>query len=51
MMAMGAAGVLPPDTAAVGAELAPREAKVTLRFTGGETQVGPLPIGRAPKLY
>jgi hypothetical protein len=51
MMALGAAGVLPQDTAAVGAGIAPKEAKVTLRFDDGETQVGPLPIGRAPKLY
>ena len=51
MMALGAAGVLPQDTAETGAGLAPKQAKVTLRFTGGETQVGPLPIGRAPKLY
>jgi hypothetical protein len=51
MMALGAAGVLPPETAAVGAGLAPRQAKFALRFRDGQTLVGPLPIGKAPRLY
>ncbi|HET9161030.1 MAG TPA: DUF2125 domain-containing protein, partial [Caulobacteraceae bacterium] len=51
MMALGATGVLPPDTAAVGAGLAPREAHVALKFRAGETMVGPISIGKAPRLY
>jgi hypothetical protein len=51
MMALGAAGVLPPDTAAVGAGLAPRQAHVALKFRAGETMVGPISIGKAPRLY
>src|SRR5436190_9945576 len=51
MLALGAAGVLPPETAATGAGLAPREAKFTLRFRDGETMAGPIPIGKAPRPY
>ena len=51
MMALGATGVLPPETAAVGAGLAGSSAHFALKFKNGETLVGPLPIGKAPRLY
>lgn len=51
MMALGATGVLPPETAAVGAGLAGEQAHIVLHFRNGEVMVGPLPIGHAPKLY
>lgn len=51
VMALGATGVLPSETAAVGAGLVGNEAHFVLHFRGGDTFVGPLPIGRAPKLY
>lgn len=51
MMALGATGVLPPETAAVGAGLAGSGAHFTLKFKNGETLVGPLPIGKAPRIY
>jgi hypothetical protein len=51
MMALGATGVLPQETAAVGAGLAPRAAKFSLRFRDGQTMVGPIPIGKAPRPY
>lgn len=51
VLALGGAGVLPEDTAAVGAGLAPQEAHFSLKFKNGETVVGPVPIGRAPQLF
>lgn len=51
MMALGATGVLPPETAAVAAGLAGKEAHIELSFAGGQARIGPFPIGRAPKLY
>lgn len=51
MMALGAAGVLPDETAAVGAGLAGSGPHFALRFKGGDTLVGPLPIGKAPRVY
>lgn len=51
MLALGATGVLPEETAAVGAGLAGESAHVVLHFKEGRTLIGPLPIGRAPKVY
>jgi len=51
ILALGATGVLPQETAAVGSGLAPDNAAITLRFENGLTQVGPLPIGKAPRVY
>jgi hypothetical protein len=51
MRALGATGVLPLDTAEVGAGLAPRQAKFMLKFRAGETMVGPISIGKSPRLY
>jgi hypothetical protein len=52
MMALGAIGVLPSDTAAVGAGLAAiGGASASLHFHDGKTWLGPLPLGSAPRLY
>lgn len=53
ILALGATGVLPPETASVAAGLtgATPSARVPLTFRDGQTWLGPLPIGRAPNLY
>lgn len=55
MLALGAIGALPPETAAVGAGLSALGGgsgiEATLTFDGGQTLLGPLPLGPAPRLY
>lgn len=51
MLALGGTGILPPDTAAKAADLAPKQAHVTLKFRAGETMVGPISIGKSPRLF
>lgn len=55
LLALGAVGVLPPETAAVATGLAGfgqgRDTRATLTFGDGQTLIGPLPIGRAPRVY
>jgi len=56
MVALGATGVLPPETASVAAGLAGiaspgGQASARLDFRDGQTFLGPLPIGPAPRLY
>lgn len=55
ILALGAIGVLPPETAAVATGLAGfgqgSDTRATLTFSGGQTLIGPLPIGRAPSVY
>lgn len=56
VMALGAVGVLPQETAAVasgltGVEPAGRPLEATLTFRGGQTWIGPLPLGPAPRVY
>ena len=55
-MALGAVGVLPQETAAVaagltGVEPAGKPLEATLTFRGGQTWIGPLPLGPAPRVY
>lgn len=56
VMALGAVGVLPKETAAVasgltGVQLPGRPLEATLTFHDGQTWLGPLPLGPAPKVY
>jgi hypothetical protein len=56
MLALGAVGAIPEETAAVGAGLAGATQgrsgiEATLTFQGGQTLLGPLPLGPAPRLY
>lgn len=56
VMALGAVGVLPQETAAVasgltGVEPAGKPLEATLTFRGGQTWIGPLPLGPAPRVY
>lgn len=56
VMALGAVGVLPQETAAVasgltGVELPGKPLEATLTFRGGQTWIGPLPLGPAPRVY
>jgi hypothetical protein len=55
--AMGASGVLPPETAQAAASIAEarqgadQEARATLTFQAGRTTLGPVDIGPSPKVY
>ena len=55
MLALGAVGAIPEETAAVGAGLAGATGgsgiEATLDFRDGQTLLGPLPLGPAPRLY
>lgn len=56
VLALGAVGVLPKETAAVasgltGVQLPGRPLEASLTFAGGQTLLGPLPLGPAPKVY
>ena len=56
VMALGAVGVLPEETAAVasgltGVEPAGKPLEATLTFRAGQTWIGPLPLGPAPRVY
>lgn len=56
VMALGAVGVLPQETAAVasgltGMQIPGKPLEATLNFRGGQTWFGPLPLGPAPKVY
>lgn len=56
VMALGAVGVLPQETAAVasgltGVQLPGKPLEATLRFHDGQTWIGPLPLGPAPRVY
>lgn len=56
MLALGAIGVIPEETAAVGAGIVgatqgASALEATLTFQGGQTLLGPLPLGPAPRLY
>ncbi|THD82623.1 MAG: DUF2125 domain-containing protein [Phenylobacterium sp.] len=55
--ALGASGVLPPETAQAAASVAEarqgadQQARATLTFQAGRTTLGPVDIGPAPKVY
>ena len=55
--AMGASGVLPPETAQAAADVTQaregvdKTAHATLDFQAGRTTLGPVAIGPAPKVY
>jgi hypothetical protein len=56
VMALGAVGVLPEETAAVasgltGVQLPGKPLEATLGFHDGQTWLGPLPLGPAPRVY
>jgi len=57
VLSMGAVGVLPDDTAAVATGLAgvrgggQESFDLTFGFRDGQTWLGPLPLGEAPRLY
>jgi hypothetical protein len=57
VLALGAVGVLPKETAAVASGLTGvqppggRPLEASLTFAGGRTLLGPLPLGPAPKVY
>lgn len=57
MAALGAIGALPQETANAAANLALLQAgsskalDATLSFRGGQTLVGPIPLGSAPRVY
>jgi hypothetical protein len=57
MIALGAVGAIPEESAAVGAGLAGAAGEgasgfdLTLSFAGGRIFIGPLPLGPAPRLY
>jgi len=57
LLALGAVGVLPEETAAVATGLASfkgagdKGIDLTFDFREGQTWLGPVPIGRAPRLY
>lgn len=57
VLALGAVGVLPEETAAVASGLTGvqppggRPLEASLTFAGGQTLLGPLPLGPAPKVY
>ena len=56
VMALGAVGVLPQETAAVasgltGVQLPGKPLEATLSFRDGQTWLGPLPLGPAPRVY
>lgn len=56
VMALGAVGVLPQETAAVasgltGVQLPGKPLEATLSFRDGQTWFGPLPLGPAPRVY
>jgi hypothetical protein len=56
VMALGAVGVLPEETAAVasgltGVQLPGKPLDATLNFHDGQTWLGPLPLGPAPRVY
>jgi hypothetical protein len=61
VLAMGAVGALPPETAAVGSGIASvgsvfnigksKPLNVTLKFKGGQTSIQGVPIGPAPRLF
>lgn len=55
MLALGAIGAIPQETAAVGAGLSAlgggSGVEATLTFDRGRTLLGPLPLGPAPRLY
>ena len=49
--ALGAVGILPPDTAETAKGIAPDKAHVAFKFRDGTANVGSFPIGKAPRLY
>lgn len=55
MLVLGAVGALPEETAAVAAGLAGAGGgsgiEATLGFAGGQTLLGPMPLGPAPRVY